>query len=187
MNKITLSILALGLSFCVASSSSAADRAKGSSAFGSTPSGFATTSKRVALGFTTAGVLTIPGANTTALSGWFELSPSTSLQTTFGIAGTSPFQFGVGGYFRSRVSGNESAGFHVGGGLNLGSFSQGAVGTDFYVVISPLAGMHFNVPSISNIFLTLDGGVNFRIIGGNFDVAVQNTSPALGLSIHYIL
>jgi hypothetical protein len=184
---------AVSVFFAAVTCLAAPKSAPAASSFSPTPTNFSTTSKRVGLGFTTAGPLT-SGGNIPGFSGWFELSGADSLQAVFGIGSTDPFQFGLGGYFRHRVAGNENAGFHLGGGLLLGTVGNtvtvaGVTGsnTDFYIAISPLAGFQFNVPTLSNIFMSVDGGLNFVIVDGNFNLSATSLSPALGLSIHYLL
>lgn len=141
---------------------------------------------RLGLGLSTISV----GNASSAFSIWGDIDTKKSFQGLFAIGSTDPFQFGVGGALRFTVSGNQATGFHLGGGLNLGSIANpnaAATGsaTAFYIVIQPLAGIHFSLPSLSNIQLSLDGGPSFQVVDGDFQLGIGGLSSALGLSVHY--
>ena len=140
---------------------------------------------RYGLGFTTFQT----GNDNLGFSALFDLTSANSIQLFFGVSGTSPFGIGFGGAFKSTVIGNQNSGIHIGAGVDIGSTGN------FYAAFGPLAGVHFSLPNLREIGVSLDGGAFFSIttVGNalgsttNFSFGLHPLSPALGLSIHYFL
>jgi hypothetical protein len=188
--------LAAGKSDSVRSSRSAAKKAE-SVSVSSTSSGHT----RMGVGFTTGNF----GDSKTALSAWFDLNDAHSIQPMFFIGGTSPFTFGAGANYRYTLSGDQKNGFHLGGGLMLGIANKGgalasslnaiaiaagggaADSTGFFININPMVGAHFTISGLERVMFSVEGGMSFQIIGGNFNYTVNSASDLLGLSIHYFL
>lgn len=136
---------------------------------------------RVGLGFATFNNI---GGTSTAISAWTDISSDLSAQILLAIGGTSPFEFGIGGFARKTLFGGLMNGFHVGGGFHLGTLNLGG-SAKFYVSMVPIFGFHFTWPGTNNIGLSFDGGPNFSIIDGNFNFSTSALSPLFGLNIHY--
>src|SRR5688572_13572771 len=49
------------------------------------------------------------------------LDDQNAIQTYFGVSGSAPFIFGMGGIYKNTVSGGRKGGLHIGGGLGLGT------------------------------------------------------------------
>jgi hypothetical protein len=137
-------------------------------------------SKRLGLGFQTL------SAGNPALSAMMDVGPSSSLQLLVGINNTHGyFGFDAGGVFRSALMGTANAGVHGGADLVLGTVAGTTGGSAFAIAFGPLAGVHFTVPNLSSLLVTLDGGAQFAFNDGNFDFSLGGLSPALGLGVHY--
>ncbi|MEO5968805.1 MAG: hypothetical protein ABIQ95_02670 [Bdellovibrionia bacterium] len=86
------------------------------------------------------------------------------------------------------MSGNQAAGFHVGGGIGIGNvatFNTSNLGFG----LNLLGGFHFEVPGASHVMVSFDGGPSFNLIAStpsSTSFQVSAFSPALGASIIYI-
>ncbi len=150
------------------------------------PSGLGGSFEKTGIGFSTLGV---PGDGG-SLSGWLQFSERHSLQVIAAIGSTGPvFEFETGGLYRYTLTGNQATGFHVGGGVLLGTFgtlnATGGTESAFFIGFGPLAGIHFQIPGLNSIGLSLDGGANFLIADGELNFSIKNLTSALGLSVHY--
>ncbi len=162
----TITILVLATTFAV---QAAADVKKKTTVESSSDGSF-----RFGLGFTTYNNVAAPGA----LSGWLDLSPKLSLQPWVAIAMSDPFAFNLGTYLRVTLHGNQSNGFHAGGGFDLGSLTK-----TFFLNITPIVGFHFAVTS--SLEMAFDGGLNFHVTPSPFQLALASLSGHAGASIHY--
>jgi hypothetical protein len=109
-------------------------------------------------------------------------------------AGTSRgFGFGVGGIYKRTLFGGENGGFHLGGGLGLGTFAtnasviDGATSTDFAMNIPLIAGVHFKVPN-TGIAFHFDGGTVFGLITATrtaVSFTMGQLSALMGASVAY--
>jgi len=115
-----------------------------------------------------------------AFSVWVDLSPKLSLQPFLSMQSSDPFNFDFGTILRVTIHGNESQGFHVGGGFDLGSAGAGKT---FFLNIFPIAGFHVGVSS--NVALSFDGGPMFHITPSPFQFSIASLSGMAGASIHY--
>lgn len=140
------------------------------------------------------------GGSMAAVSGLIEIDSLTNIQAFATIGSTSPFQFGVGGAARRTVSGNEHAGFHVGGLIALGTLAAGSTttisssgkvsssaSTKFFINFTALGGVHFQIPGVEKVLVSFDGGPNLAIFDGNTNFSIDALSPFLGFNIHYFL
>jgi hypothetical protein len=105
------------------------------------------------------------------------------LQNYVGLFNTSPFNFAVGSVIKYTVAGNNSKGFHLGGGFGLGL--TGA--ETFFVNILGNAGVHFEI--VDSVWLSADGGFAVMVLTGalgttRFSLG-GNNSPLLGMSVLY--
>ena len=139
--------------------------------------------ERVGVGLAT---LSNIGGSPVALSIWADLNADQSLQGVLAVGGSHPFQFGVGGFYRSTVVGTRFEGFHIGAGGHMGQYAA-AKTNHLYVHLAPLAGFHFGIPNLSNLMISFDAGMNFDIYDGELDFSLKGASPAMGLAIHYFL
>ncbi len=129
-----------------------------------------------------------------AFSAWYQLDAANSVQGLFSIATTSPFTFSVGGIYRHTLKGDRHNGFHLGGGVILGTTPGTATlvggtvttSTNFIANISPTIGVHFTLPHLDSMLFSLDGGPQFIINGGTFRFQANAYSGLLGLSAHYL-
>jgi hypothetical protein len=129
----------------------------------------------------------INGSTGGSLTAIIHVTNLDMIQILAGVTGTtSGFGFGVGGQYKRTVLGNQSAGFHLGGGIGLGT-AAGAGGvngssTNFAMDIVALVGAHFDVPG-TQIAFHLDGGPVFALVsisGVNGIGGSTSTSFAMG-------
>jgi hypothetical protein len=189
-NKFTASLLLGSVVFigALTAPADAAPRSKSSREVVTTTSAAPEygSSKRFGLG-----LQTLDGAS--ALSGLLELSPQSSLQLLAYVAGTSPsFQFGVGGIYRSTVVGGTNAGLHFGAGAILGTVAGaaaaiGGASSKFFIDLGPVAGVHFTLPNLSAVMVSLDGAALLQVRDSSTNFTIGGLSPAMGLSIHYFM
>lgn len=139
---------------------------------------------RWGLGVSTATAVTFTN---TAFSAIHEFSPSSALHLFLAIERTSPaFVFGTGALYKYNIAGDNRGGFHIGGGLGLGTILAGATNV-FGISIGGVAGPHFTVPGVDRLLISADAGVGVSIIDGSANFALGGLSTVLGLSIHYML
>jgi hypothetical protein len=146
------------------------------------------------LGFASAYNLT---ASDTALTGWIGLSPKFGIQPLVSIGSTSPFNFSIGALGKYTVAQHGAGGFHLGGGLSVGSIHKGTTGggilfgnsgsmkSGFNMGLSALAGLHYEIQN-TNIMLHFDGGANFGLADGDTDFNLATVGGLLGASIIYM-
>ena len=142
---------------------------------------------RVGFGFATYGGTGAGIGMAHALSFWIDLNQQLSVQPFLGVTSSSPFNFGVGATLRYTIRGNHTEGFHLGGGVNLGTLGGTAVGggSTFFLNIFPVAGFHFSLGNaLSNLQLSFDGGPVLAITP-TFQFQVAPLGIIGGASIHY--
>jgi hypothetical protein len=125
------------------------------------------------------------GSTTPGMSGLLNLNSKNALQFIFGINGTSPFTFNTGAYYRFTLTGDDSTGFHLGGGFSLGLAAAFAGGTAFFANLQPLCGFHYRIPH-APVVMSLDGGPTIQISGSSANFGLGAFSQLFGLSAHYL-
>ena len=128
-----------------------------------------------------ASVTTGAGGNSTLITAWIPIKSTMGIQPYFGVLGTSgSFNFLAGGAFKATVAGTGSTGLHIGGDVLLGS-----VASTFVATFGGIFGIHFAVHQ--SVMLSVEGGPQLGIAGGNTDFTIQSVSSLLGLSLIYFL
>ena len=121
----------------------------------------------------------------TALVAQFDFSSANSVQAFAGIGGTSPFSFGLGGLFKRTIKTFSLGGFHLGGGLGLGS-GQTLKGSAFFFSVAAIGGFHFSLPGVDRIQISVDAGPVLNVLDGTANLTLGGLSSALGLSLVYL-
>lgn len=154
-------------------------------------------SKTVSLGLTSLG--------NGGISGMLDLGSRQNLQAYAGIQGVSgAFQFTVGGIYRMGIFGTRANGFHIGGGVELGTtlgttttnttttvagidvtVPTTTTGAVFFAKFLPLAGIHFSLSGVEALTFSVDAGPQLSIVDGNADFSMGPLSGLLGASVHY--
>ena len=116
----------------------------------------------------------------TSLSGLIAFSRDFTVQAYLTMGSTSPFTFGAGGIAKYTVSGSNYSGFHVGGGVVLGTTGV------FFASIPFVAGAHFAIPSLRNLMFSFDAGPRILIQNSTVNFSIDSLSSVLGLSVHYM-
>jgi len=115
-----------------------------------------------------------------SLSALMMMGDKSALQFYLGIASITPaFTFGAGANFKHSIVGDAIKGFHIGGGVGMGTTAS-----VFFINFQPTLGMHFEIQE--NVMLNLDSGLSFFLIPGGatvFNLALGGNSPFLGLSL----
>jgi hypothetical protein len=128
-----------------------------------------------------------PGVLPIALSAVLDFSETTQLQLLYGIAmgsagsGTS-WDMGGGAFFRYTLFGDRAAGFHLGGGFNMGGTSG-----YFATTIRPVLGGHWLFAD-GHLGLSFDVGPSFFIAATDpvtFAFGFGSHGFPLGLNLHY--
>lgn len=155
---------------------------------------YASSQPKYGFGFATASHIT---GGSTALTGIINLSPLMLVQPLFSLNHTAgAMQLTAGGIFKYTIVKKGSSGLHVGGSLGLGWLAaDGSSANNFAFDIGALVGFHFALPGTSDaIMLHLDGGAVFTHVNNSAegsasynDFAIDSISPALGLSVIYML
>ena len=152
------------------------------------------------LGLSSISALPTVGGTGGSLTGIIHLTNVDMIQLLAGITGTTGgFGFGVGGLYKRTVIGNQSAGFHLGGGFGIGTVAGagGAVNgssTSFAMSIAAVIGAHFEIPG-TQIALHFDGGPDFTLVsvsgtngiggGTTTNFAMGPLSSLLGATVVY--
>jgi hypothetical protein len=149
---------------------------------------------RYGLGLASAYNLT---ASDAALTGWIGLTPKFGIQPLLSIGSTSPFNISAGALAKYTVAQHGAGGFHLGGGMSLGSIHDrprnggllfgnvSGTKSGFNMALTALAGVHYEMPN-TNIVLHFDGGANFGLADGDTDFNLGAVGGLLGASIIYI-
>lgn len=118
------------------------------------------------------------GAATLAL----QLNHTDTVYGLVAIPSTSPFSIFADVRFKHTILGTQHLGFHLGGGVGLGS-----INSTFALMFEGLAGIHMTV--MDRVVLAFDGGPSFSLITtspnstSNFMIG---TAPYLGASVLYM-
>lgn len=115
-----------------------------------------------------------------------RLTPVDALQFHLSVPSTSPFQFTVVSQYKRTITQSQNAGFHIGGGLGLGSLRVG-VENGFALSVNGLAGIHFRLADAPKVQFHVDGGPVLSVIDGDANFTIGALSGLLGLSIIYTL
>lgn len=179
-NKILFSVMGL-VSLCTVALHAADNK--------SSARATASDARNFGIGFATFGS-NIPGPSALpAISGWIHFDPKNSLQIVWGVNGTSPFTFGMGGVFRHAVVLNGGAAFHVGVGMNVGTVRATAAAlatgstTSFFFNLFPLMGFRLGLGN-APIELSFDGGPILALTP-TADFGFSPLSAIGGASIHF--
>ncbi|MDZ4661850.1 MAG: hypothetical protein SGJ18_09565 [Pseudomonadota bacterium] len=87
------------------------------------------------------------------LTGLFPIGDNGAIQAYFALYDSDPNTYGIGAIYKYTISGNQSSGFHVGGGLGLGTWSK----DKSYMHIIGDAGIHFSIKK--HVLVHIDGGL----------------------------
>ncbi len=99
----------------------------------------------------------------------------------FAVQNTSPFTFNIGGLYKHKLSHGGNSGFHVGGGLGLGT-----VASTFGFSVAGVAGIHYNLPGTTDLVLHVDAGPVLTIIDGSATFALSPFSGIFGATLVYM-
>lgn len=119
-------------------------------------------------------------------TGLFPIGDSGAVQAYFALYDSDPNTYGIGAIYKHTISGNQSNGFHVGGGLGLGTWMQ----DKSYMHIIGNAGMHFSLKK--QIHVHIDGGLTIKSDeqAGNTTkdsgMVMAGFSDHIGLAIMYV-
>ncbi|HLE01097.1 MAG TPA: hypothetical protein VJB59_12610 [Bdellovibrionota bacterium] len=159
--------------------------------------------RRMAVGISSSDVVT---GSATSLAGILELDSQNLIHGYFSLPSTSPFQFSLAGLYKHNVAGSSSVGLHIGGGLGLGSTSEGvaaanaaaaaaaALGgvaapatsdTAFFFQLMGVAGIHLPFPGVSNMMIHFDAGPALHIQSNLNDFGIGAFGSLLGASVFY--
>lgn len=105
-----------------------------------------------------------------------------AIQTYFSIPTTSPFNFGMGGNYKYTLTGMQTMGMHVGGGIGLGSSNSGN-GGKFFFMFNGIAGIHFALPGTKDVLFHVDAGPSFLINDGAFSFHAE----VLQIGVHLLI
>lgn len=140
----------------------------------------------------------LTGGASSAVTAILELSDKQALQFHLALPSSSPFEFAVVGQFKQTITESQNAGFHVGGGLGLGSVSTGSTTTivagvpvvtsssGFLLSINALAGIHYKFSDAPNLRFHFDGGPTFTSTDGEADFSIGAASSWFGASVLYM-
>lgn len=133
------------------------------------------------MGLASDGIYSVSSA-VPALTALLNLGDRTALQLYFGMSTIDPVNLGGGANFKYSVVGNNSKGFHVGGGVGLG-VTGAALTQTFYINIAPGLGGHYEV--VDGVILAVDASFAVKITTSpsNADMAIGGNSGLLGASI----
>lgn len=128
----------------------------------------------------------VTGAAFPGLSLAIDTSNSGMIQAMVGITTVTPFAFGFGAEYKHLVSGTKAGGFHLGGGLALGTTGPAGV-ANFFMNFNALAGLQFVLPNVNNIQFDFDMGfqAGFNAATATAVLALGGMSAVYGMSIHY--
>ena len=132
------------------------------------------------LGVATAPMIT---ETPTAVTLWLGFDDQKAIQAYFGIDSTTPFNFGAGAVYKRVIAGNLAGGLHIGGGAGFGSRGPDE---KFFIRLTGVAGLHFEMPGIHNVFVQADVGPSLLISSAHNNFQVGAFSPLLGLSLIYM-
>jgi hypothetical protein len=116
-----------------------------------------------------------------SVSAMIDMDGVNMIQPMFTITTSSPFSFDVGAMYKRKLSHGGNSGFHLGGGLGLGTNAS-----LFTIAFGGVAGIHYNLPGTTDLVLHLDAGPVFRITDGNFNFSMSAFSAFFGGSIVYM-
>lgn len=123
--------------------------------------------------------------STSSLTATLGFGNRDALVIHFGIPGSSPLQFAVGGVYKHTIHQEEMTGFHVGAGLAMGMATSvtNTATSDFFATIIGVAGIHFQFKELPKILFNLDAGPSLMVGSGrnNFRVGVLS----LGVSYFF--
>lgn len=140
-----------------------------------------TSDMKIGAGFSTFGG-TAPTNSSNAASVILGFGGIHNLQFNLAFASSSPFNFGTALLYRATVHGTNEGGFHVGGGMQLGTTGAASA---FTFSLFPLGGFHFGLGGLaSNVTLAFDMGPVFTITPA-FQFMLGSFSGFGGASLHY--
>ncbi|MGE0616477.1 MAG: hypothetical protein AB7P04_12655 [Bacteriovoracia bacterium] len=178
--QLTVFTVLFGLTAAVfASGNALAAEKKGSSTTSSMESFRSSSSAPWGLGLTT----TLNGMS--GISGWIPFGEGMQgLQLGFGIQTTSPFTFALGAAYKSTLAGTRQTGFHIGGGIALGTGGNGLGGTQFNIGISGILGVHYS--PVEAFQMSFDAGPTVTIAGGSASFGMGALSTLAGFTVMYM-
>lgn len=125
--------------------------------------------------------------NEPGLTGMFPVGDKGAVQIFFALYDSDPNTYGLAGIYKYTLSGNQSSGFHVGGGLGIGSWMEDRS----YMHIIGDAGFHFTLKK--QVVLHIDGGLLIKSDEAPAATAPKDSgmvlagfSEHLGIALMYI-
>ncbi len=193
MKKLTSSLVLLSLTLTLSAATSFAAEKKKESASAPAVSyseGGSAGSSRWGAGVSTYSAAAI-GPSAVAM---IDMDGVNMIQLMFSVQSTSSFQFDVGGLYKHKLTHGGNSGFHVGGGVGLGTAGSTTTvtgttvttGSDFTFAIAGVAGIHYNLPGTTDLILHLDAGPILTINNGNAQFQITPLSAILGATIVYM-
>jgi hypothetical protein len=118
-----------------------------------------------------------------AVSSLFTLGDIAALQFYVGIPTINPFNVGGGVNFKYSVVGDNSKGFHIGGGIAVGA-AGGSLARTVFINVVPNFGLHFEI--VERVLVSFDTSLAFNIrtaSASNLELTLGGNSNLLGASI----
>jgi hypothetical protein len=145
--------------------------------YSSTGSGYAASTIAVGVGSSYHALL----SNETSITGLFTVGSLGAIQAHLLVAGTDPAIFGVAGNYKHTISGDLNDGFHVGGGVGFGSYTQ----NQNFFALNGIAGFHFGVAK--RVLVHVDAGLTLANSNSRSQLKIGGHSSLFGISLLYAL
>ena len=120
------------------------------------------------------------------MTGLFPIGDNGAIQGFFALYDSDPNTYGMGAIYKYTISGNQSSGFHVGGGLGLGKWMNDRS----YMHIIGDAGFHFSLKK--HILVHIDGGIVMKSdeqpgnAAKDSGMVLAGFSDHIGLALMYV-
>lgn len=116
------------------------------------------------------------------IAGYLKLTDTQALQFNLGLTTSGAFSFTGGAIYKHTIASSQNAGFHVGGGLTIGTLQS-----SFALSVAGVAGLHFRLADAPHVMFSFDGGPTFTVVGGASNFNLTALSGLLGASVIYML
>ncbi|MEQ1877304.1 MAG: hypothetical protein ABL958_11715 [Bdellovibrionia bacterium] len=120
-----------------------------------------------------------------ALTGMFLVSDEGIIQTYFIYenqeVNSTGSSYGIALNYKHLISGSGEGGFHIGGGIGIGSFPKDKT----FMHVNALGGFRWS--PASRVYLHIDGGATFGQADSKSEVMIGGNSFLMGLSLVYLL
>lgn len=124
------------------------------------------------------------------ITGIFAIGNDGAIQAFFAMYDSDPNTYGMGAIYKHNIGGSRTSGFHVGGGLGLGTFAEVAGQKKSYFHIIGNAGIHFAIKK--QIIIHIDGGLIMKSndqtgsTEKDSGMVIAGFSDLLGISLIYM-